>query len=227
MTIKEVTRKLLALIEKELKAFDFKLDLKEQGFLREENGVIYFYFFLIYNEHNIKTGAKGFLIEPYAKISNLSIEKYYKKITINSYLKSKWDFNTIGNSLANLIANPDGINRKRNESLRFYVWEEAHIKLVANALLKLFKEFALLYFLENSSVKRIDMLLNSHPREYTVHMVNDLFRFVKGVIAAKLDNNPESDNLLTIYNTLIDERDMPDDCRIEMKRLADMLPEIK
>lgn len=71
------------------------------------------------------------------------------------------------------------------------------------------------------------MLLNSHPREYTVHMVNDLFRFVKGVIAAKLDNNPESDNLLTIYNTLIDERDMPDDCRIEMKRLADMLPEIK
>ena len=90
----------------------------------------------------------------------------------------------------------------------------------------MFKEFALPYFLENNSIRRVDELFNSHPREYTVHMPNDLFRFAKGVIAAKLNGNPKVESLLKTYNTLIDERDMPDNCRIEMKRLEEILPEI-
>lgn len=227
MTQKEVIRKILQITQKELEAFAFKLDLKEQGFWREEYGVTYFYFFLIYNEQNIKTGAKGFLVEPYAKIQIASIEQYYKQITTNSYLKTKWDFNTVGNSIANLIANPDGINRKRNESLDLYVFDEAHIPLVANAMLKQFKEIALPYFLSNNSVMRIDELLNKHPKEYTVHMVNDLFRFVKGIIAAKLNGNAEVDKLFSIYSNLIIEKDMDEECKIEMNRLAEILPIIE
>lgn len=227
MTKKEVIRKVLELIQTEMNTFDFKINVKEQGFRRDDGDKIYFYYFLIYNEFNIKTGAKGFQIEPYADIDILGIEKFYNQITINTQIKNNWNHFTIGNGIANLIANPDGINRKRNQSLDLYVFDGAHIQIVANHLIKKFKDVALPYFLTNNTVKRVDELFNKLPREYTVHMPNDLFRFVKGVIAAKLNNNPEVNKLLSIYNSLIIERDMPEDCKIEMARLEEILPSIR
>ena len=227
MTQKGVIRKVLEMMQAELGAFDFKLNIAEQGFWREDGDVTYFFFFLIYNEVYIDSGQKGFQLVPYAKIHLAPVEKYYKQITVNTYLKTKWDFITIGNSIADLIANPDGIARKRNQSLKLYVFEEEHIETVVHKMLEYFREVALPYFLSNNTVRRVDDLLNRHPREYTIHMVNDLFRFVKGIIAAKLNNNPEVNKLLSIYNSLIIERDMPEDCKIEMARLEEILPTIK
>lgn len=227
MTQKGVIRKALEMMQAKLGAFDFKLNIAEQGFWREDGDVTYFFFFLIYNEVYVNSGQKGFQLVPYAKTHLAPVEKYYKQITVNTYLKTKWDFITIGNSIADLIANPDGINRKRNQSLDLYVFDEAHIGPVVNEMINKFKEVALPYFLTNNTVKRIDELLNEYPTKYSVHMYNDLFRFVKGIIAAKLNNNPDVDRLLAIYNSLIIERDMPENCKIEMARLEEMLPTIK
>lgn len=226
MTQKEVIRKIVELLSAEINTFDFKAAIKEQGFIRRDNSAIYFYYFLIYNRTNIKTGAKGFQVEPYIEINIPKIEKYYKEITINKELKTEWNFITLGNSVANLLANPDGINRKRNQSLDLFVFDESHIKPVADELLKQFKEVALPYFLTNNTVAKVDELLNKHPKEYCVHLYNDIFRFVKGLIAAKLNKNPKLDQLLQIYDSLIIERDMPDYCTEEMSRLKSILPMI-
>lgn len=226
MTQKEVIRKIVNLLNPELETFNFKANLKEQGFIRRDENAVFFYFFLIYDRTNVKTGERGFLIEPHANINIPMIEKYYKEITLNSFLKTEWDFITIGNSIAELRANPDGIARKINLSLDLIVFEEEHIQSVVRELINQFKEVALPYFLANSTVKKVDELLNKHPREYSVHMINDLFRFVKGLIAAKLNNNPRLDELFALYSNLIVERDMAEDCIEEMERLKRLLPEI-
>ncbi|NLU91352.1 hypothetical protein [Chitinophaga sp. Ak27] len=226
MIKKEVIKSILEFMEKEMGLYNFKPNFKEQGFIRKDKGAIFFYFFLIYDRTNIKTGEKGFQIEPQINIHIPEIEKYYKEITINSYLKTDWQFITIGNTVANIMANPDGINRKRNQSLDLFVFEEKNIPYVSWELLKYFKEVALPYFLTNNNVKKIDELLNTHPKEYSVHMFFDPYRFIKGTIAAKLAKNPALDDIVSTYSNLIIERDMTDDCKEEMERLKAILPMI-
>ena len=227
MTQKETTRKLLNLLATELEPFNFRMNLKEQGFIRKDEQAIYFYYFLVYSMTNIKTGKKGFQIEPYADINIPQIESYYKKITVNNELKSDWHFITAGNSIANLRANPDGVNRKMNQSLDLFVFEEEHLRPLAIEIIKQFKQVALPYFLANNTVRKIDELLNKHPEEYNVNMVNDLFRFIKGLIAAKINNNPKFNELLSTYSHLIIDWNMPEDCIEEMERLKRLLPEIE
>lgn len=219
MTQKEVLRGIFKFLNAELCIFNFKPDIKEQWFIRKDKSSFYFYTLLIYDRTNIKTGEKGFQIEPYATIHIPEIENYHKEITTNTEFKKEWSSTTIGNSVANLLANPDGINRKRNQSLDLYVFEESHIKLAAEEILKQFKKIALPYFLTNNSVKRVDELLNSNPREYCVHMNNDLYRFIKGLIAAKMNKSSRLKELLQIYDHLIIERNMPDYCQEEISRL--------
>ncbi|WP_343673621.1 hypothetical protein [Chitinophaga sp.] len=227
MTQKEIVRTIIDLLSKELAPLNFKANIKEQGFIRKDDNAIYFYYFLLYTRTNIKTRAKGFLIEPFADINISSIERYYKEITLNTELKNEWDFITIGNSIANLCANPDGINRKKNQTLDLFVFDEQHLQSVVIELTKQFKQVAFPYFLANNTVKRVNELLNKYPLEYSVHMNNDLFRFMKGLIAAKLDNNPQLDELLMIYSKLILDRNMPDNCKEEMKRIKAILPRIE
>lgn len=226
MTQKEVLRKLFYLLEPELKAFDFELSHKHQGFIRRDKKAIFFYQLLIYNRTVLNTGTKGFLIEPYIWIGIKEIEKYYKQITLNKELKTDVNFVTIGNGIANLLANPDGLYANRNKSLKLHVFEDKHIPLVAAQLLKQFKEVALPYCLNNARVSMVDKLINTKPDEYKVHAMNDNYRILKGLIAAKLNNNSQLEELIKIYDKQIVERDMYN-CAEEMSRLKNILPTIE
>lgn len=211
MTQKELLKRLLTLLSAELEPFNFNVKLKEQGFIRKDNNAIYLFYFSVYTRTNIKTGDKGFLVEPFAYVNIPQIEKYYKEITLNTELKNDFHFLTIGNSIADMLANPDGIYRKRNESLDLFVFQDQHLQFVVSELVKLFKHFVLPFFLENNTIAKVDELLNSCPLEYSVYMSNDLLRFVKGLIAAKLNKNPRLDKLLSIYSNRVVEWDMPEE----------------
>ncbi len=226
MTQKEILRGIIDLLKNELKVFDFNASYKEQGFIRTTNNTNFLYQFLIYNRTVIKTGAKGFLIEPYIWLNVKPIEKYYKEITLNTVIKNDTDFKTIGNSIASLLSNPDGIYRHRNKSLGLLVFEEMHIPLVVEQLLKEFKEVALPYCLNNASVAMVDKIVNTKPEEYKVHMMNDNYRILKGIIAAKLNCNPNLDEIISIYEKQIVDRDMYI-ATDEMARLLEILPTIQ
>lgn len=225
MTQKQVARKLIDLLTPELRPFDFEPSYKEEGFIRQTGGAFFLYQFLVYNRTILGSGIKGYLIEPYIWITVKEIEKYYKQITSNTELKTEVDWKTIGNSLANIMANPDGLYKKRNKSLDLLVFEEKHIRPVAARLLKHFKEVALPYCLTNGSITMVDKIVNSKPDEYKVHMQNDNFRIIKGIIAAKLVGNPNLDKIIKIYDKQIVDRDMYNATE-EMGRLKEILPTI-
>ncbi|MCX6207057.1 MAG: hypothetical protein NTZ19_12490 [Bacteroidetes bacterium] len=226
MTQKGILREIIDLLKNDLKVFDFDSSYKEQGFIRNTSNAAFLYQFLIYNRTVIQTGTKGFLIEPYIWLNVKPIEKYYKEITSNTVIKSDSDFKTIGNSIASLLANPDGIYKNRNKSLGLHVFEEKHIPLVVEQLLKGFKDVALPYCLNNASVAMVDKIVNTKPEEYKVHMMNDNYRILKGIIAAKLNHNPNLDKIISIYEKQIVDRDMYN-ATDEMARLLEILPTIQ
>jgi len=219
----EILRKLMDAVNDNFEPYEFKPSNKKQGFIKKSDTTIFVYQFLIYDRTVIGTGAKGFLIEPYAWVNILEIEKYYKEITLNTVIKEDLDFITIGNSIANLIANPDGFYSSRNNSLDQHVFKEEDIHIVAQNVFKLFKEVALPYFLNNSTIQMVDRLINSKPHEYKVHMQNDNFRILKGLIAAKLNENPRLEELIETYDKQIIDRDMYN-AKEEMERLKSILP---
>lgn len=226
MTKKEVVQKIVEKIAGIIESHGFKTDLKNYWFVRKTDAAGYIYDIHFYDRTNTKTGAKGFLVEPYIWINVKEIEQYYKEITLNKELKKETDFKILGESLAELIANRDGIHRKWNESLDLYIFEERDIAVVAKELIKQFEKVALPYFLKNGSVQMVDKLANEHPKEKSVHLSNDNHRIIHGLIAAKLNNNTKLEQLIEIYDKMIIELDMVESTREEMDRLKSILPMI-
>lgn len=226
MTQKEVLRNIINSITHEMRVFDFEPSYKDQGFIKKKSDALILYQLLIYNRTVIETGEKGFKIEPYLWINVMEIEKYYKEITLNQELKNDADFVTIGNSIAALVANPDGIYRYRNKSMDLFVFDEKDINFVGTQLLKHFREIALPYSIANSSIAMVDKLINTKPEEYKVHTQNDNYRILKGIIAAKLNKNPLISELIDVYDRQLVERNMLGTTKEEMKRLKSIFPMI-
>jgi hypothetical protein len=167
----------------------------------------------------LKSGAKGFLIEPFIWVHVNEIEKHYKLITVNKVIKRDIDFVTIGNSIASLLANADGIYKNRNKSLDLYIFNEIDIVNVSKQLERIFKEIALPYCLKNDNVASVDKLVNMYPNEYKTSFSNDNYRIIKGLIAAKLNDNSALNDLVEIYDRQIVDRNMSEDTKAEMNRL--------
>jgi hypothetical protein len=226
MKKKELMQAIFTSLEYEFGTFNFKSNSKNEFFFREDETALFMFDILPYDHIIPKTGEKVFLIEPKIWINVKKIEEIYKEITVNTYLKKTSDFLTLGNDLANLESNPDGINRIRNQSLGLMASEESHVPYIRQELIKHFKDFAFPYFIKNGTVKAVDLLLNEHPNDYCVHMKNDGLRFIKGIIAAKLNNNPSLNDILKIYEGKIKEWDMPKNIVEEMDKLKAILPMI-
>jgi hypothetical protein len=222
MKLNEVAKKLIDNLKPELCNFGFEPSYKNQGFTKVTKDNVFLYQFLIYNRNIVNSNEKGFLVEPYLWVIVKPIEAIYKKITLNSELKSLTDYKTIGNSVAEIIANPNDIYTTRNHSLNLLIFSESDICKIAKILLYKFENNAIPYFLLNSSVKAIDVIVNSNPNEYKVHMQNDNYRVIKGVIAAKLNKNPDFENIVKVYEKQIIDRDMYN-AKDEWERLKEIL----
>jgi hypothetical protein len=216
---KEVVNGVFSFLSEGLKKNGFEPKISDQFFLKSTQQGLANIDVHFYERTNLKTGAKGFLVEPHIWIGIDEIEQIYRQITVNTSLKKKTDFITLGNKLANLEANPDGISKKMNESLDLFVFETKNINYVSFEILSHLKKTAFPYIERNLSTVAADTLLNMHPREYCVHMRNDVYRIVKGLIAATLTNNPKFESLMEIYSNLIVERQMPDNCKEELSNL--------
>ena len=226
MTKSEIKRQVFAALSSFIESNGFKLDRKNEVFILTAEDSIYIYDLLFYDRTNIRTGEKGVQVEPYVWINVLQISKYYKEITINTYLKKEIHFKVLGGSVAEIKANPDGIHKKWNETLGLMIFNEKDILPVSKELINQFKKVALPYFSKNGSVSMVDKYANGYPLEKIVHMSHDCHRIIYGLIAAKLNKNPQLENLISVYEKVILDDDMPEDCKEELERLKSILPMI-
>ncbi|PSL19896.1 hypothetical protein [Chitinophaga ginsengisoli] len=221
-TISAIFDRLTPLLESE----GFKLDSKNQYYLKNTKEALFNYDIRFYDRTVAKTGERGFLIEPVVYINVKAIEDIYKQITVNKYLTKPVDFITLGGNVANLEANPDGLRQKWDQSLDLLVFESSDVDYVAGQLLHHFSKTALPYCLESGNIAGVDRLLNKNPDQYTVHMANETYRIIKGLIAAKLVNNPRLGDLVLTYERIIQDWELPVETQQEFDRVIAVLPEL-
>ncbi len=192
MKIKETSNKLLEGISLNFEKKGFKLNKKKREFVREINGcsqIVDLFFF--------KKGD-SIIIKPEIRIKINDIEAVYKAITsINGrpYL-------TLGNHLFEILRyRAEGVEKgvRANTLSNWLVKDENDIYKLVQVIPEYLEDTILPYFNENSSIERVDKLLNEYPRELSIHNYLYPLRANIAIIAAKLNGNPEYGKLVEVY----------------------------
>jgi len=190
---KEIKGKLIKGMEQSFEKYAFIYDKKEVAYSREINNGSQTYYFLITER------SDGVYIEPRWSIQLKDILDIYNQVTVKD--KEFLIYTPVlGNSLGQLIEYVDEKNeRGSGKKMQYLAEKEEDIEILKKVIPLRFEEYVLPYFNMNSTVARVDELLNTHPQELVIHQWLNPHRAIIGVIAAKLNNNPRLDDLLHIY----------------------------
>jgi len=179
--------------------YDFTYNQKEYSFIREiDDGKQSFYFLI-----NEKTD--GIYIEPRWAIQITSMLNVYHQITLKD--KASWaDTTVLDNSLGQLIEYIDENNENGSgKRMRYLIAKDEDVEILQKVIPIRFEEYVLPYFNKNSSIERIDELLNTSPQRLVIHHWLNPHRAIMGIIAAKLNNNPKLDELIMIYGQKLEK----------------------
>lgn len=223
MQKKEVIKELFECLTPALAEAGFRADFKNQYFLKDTDSALFNYDIRFYDRTVLDTGQKGFLIEPVADVHVKAIEAIYKQITLNKHLKRPTQFITVGAAVADLDANPDGVAKHINQSYGMLIFEQKNIAAVCDLLKEIFQSKALPYFLAHEKAAAIDGALNKRPDRDTIHMANERYRIVKGLIAAWLAGNSNYPKLVEAYVKQIKKYDMMDETFEEFQKVQALL----
>src|SRR5882757_5500371 len=198
MILKKTEDKLFRGMQESFLKHDFVFDAVDRSFKRSiQDGSQAFYFF-VYNKRVIE-------IVPNWSIKLNNMTDIYHEITVKP--PEAFQYTTVlDNSLFGLMEYVDSKDKTvTSSSKRYLIENEADIEILKNVIPIRFEEYVLPYFNLNSSVSRVDELLNRNQRELIIHQWLYPHRAIMGVIAAKLTNNPKFDELVTIYDEELKE----------------------
>lgn len=199
MLIKVVSNLLLEGIGNNISSYGFKFNKSKKLFERNQGGFIHIIDFIFLKED------AGIFIEPLIKIKCLEIEAIYHKVTTK---ESKYNDATItlGNSIFKIIDFADNNTEIDTDKQQYYlVEEEKDISILIKVITDKIIDYAIPYFEQNSSIDRIDLLLNKNPKEISVHNWLYPMRACIGLISAKLNANPNYSELLEVYSMEMQE----------------------
>ncbi len=197
MKISDTSKQLLEAIAPQFEGHGFKLNKKAREFSRKVNNCRQIFDLYFYKERSHIT------IKPEIRIKVKEIEDIYRSVT-------KIDgrpFRTIGNHLFEILKYiDDGVEIVVEYNIYDWVVKD---QMSLNKLIEVvpgyFEETILPYFEENSSVSRVDEILNKYPRELSIHNYLYPLRANIAIIAAKLNKNPRYDELVVIYEEELQE----------------------
>ncbi|GEM52630.1 DUF4304 domain-containing protein [Empedobacter brevis] len=189
MNIKNVFTSIANGIAPFLIEYNFICNKNKQEFKRSNNDVAQIIRFFFH-----KKSDKIYLkLEIIIKLSE--IENVYKSITNiegRPYL-------TLGNDFLILKNKADDFCYKKKPTNYWLIENDNDIENIVNNFESHLIEIILPYFNDNSSIERVDYLLNSYPLKMSIHNYLYPLRANIGIIAAKLNNNPNYDELVDIY----------------------------
>jgi hypothetical protein len=190
----------------------FSLNKKHRQFNRDtKNSIQIFDLFFFKNGANIK-------IRPEIRIKIKKIDEIYRSITL---IDSR-PYLTLGNHLFEIIRYFDtGEETGKKISYDWLIENEDDIKKIIEIIPEYLLETILPYFEENSTVERVDYLLNKYPQELSIHNYLYPLRANIAIIAAKLSTNNKFSKLLEIYEAEIQEAE--ENYKLEFYKLKELL----
>lgn len=193
MKIKDVYPLLVQGIDNEIKKYGFEFKKNDKTFKRRTNNFIQIFDLLL-----TKT-TEGITVEPNIRIKSKEIEDIYHSVAKKEpqYFDGT---SCIGYNLFKIASYYDeGKEIDYDEQEYYLIEEEKDIIILKNVISEKFISYGIRYFDENTSVARIDYLLNKYPREISLHNWLYPLRACLAIIAAKLNNNPRLEELIQIY----------------------------
>lgn len=196
--------------------YDFSITKSSNTFVKKQKENI----FKI--ELIIRDTMFGCKIEIYIYIYNKKISDIYNKIS-NSERKKY--FFAVGGSLATIMNNKGDLYLKQY-FLDYEIEDEGDISKFISYFSKVYNEFIKIYFEKFSNLEEIDQGLNTQPTKSVVHRATNPYRCIVGIIAAKLVNRPNYEELVKIYRNEISVS-VKDEDIIDYENIVDFLSELK
>ncbi len=193
MEIKSTERKLLEGMQTFFAEKGFTLIMGDLSFERKfDQGIQTFYFLIEEKEGSI-------YVEPRWSIKLKKILDIYHKVSKKEKKFFKYT-SVLGNTLGELIEYTNNGNEiGSGKFMKYLIEDEKDILTLINVIPKRFEEYVLPYFEKNSSVEKVDKLLNKNLTQLSIHSWLYPLRACFGIIAAKLVNNPNFYKILETY----------------------------
>jgi len=223
MNKKEVVKAIMTKMEPEMSRFGFKKSFKHHWFIKQQDKYFKGYYRLIaYDSFNYTNRTVGIRIEPSVSIQNIEIEKVCEEISSRDLELNS--LKTIGNTIAEIIANPTGEYLSRNNELKIF-FDELNPDATANALLKYFEEVALPYIERFANWQSLDDFFNKNLDRSSVHCRYVPDRHIRGIIIAKMLNKSNQSELIRLHTKGM-ERVTNEQYIIELERLLKIVDRI-
>ncbi len=213
MKIKEVSNQISDGFSIYFEKYGFKFKRANNKFIRITEEATQVFHLIYYKENDGKI-----TIKPEIMIHINKIESIYKSI---AQIESRPYF-TLGNYLSE-IAEYDGdeINFKKKPVKYWLIENDDDIEYLIKVIPNYLTNDILPYFKNNSSIKRVDELLNKFPQKLSIHNYLYPLRANIAIIAAKLNNNPHYEELISIYEKEL--VDAEENYKIEFFKLKELL----
>lgn len=179
-----------------LKKRGFIYDNRKESFIREDSSsnrqIISFFFYA--HDTNIQVEIKAEL-----KIKKIE-DIYYDSIR---YTNIKYDdIKTLSANIGVIIAYQENnviIGGPNRSKVIYLIENNSDAELLSNVIPKRINEYILPFFEYNTSIQKIDYLLNSHIKEISPFRFLYPYRSCIGIIAAKLNNSPCLNEIISNY----------------------------
>ncbi|UKB82725.1 hypothetical protein LF887_17120 [Chryseobacterium sp. MEBOG06] len=212
MKVNEIAQQISDGVLESFQKSGFQYRKAQKEFVRKKDNVEQIFKLFFYKKEDNIT------IDPEIKIHVKEIESIYKSI---AQIKSR-PYLTLGNHFLTIRDyDGDAANYKSKPAKEWLIENDEDVKHLIKIIPEYLEEDILPYFDNNSSVIRVDELLNEYPEKMCVH--NDMYplRANIAIIAAKLNTNLYYDELIKIYERELE--DAEENYKVEFYKLKELL----
>lgn len=215
MTTKELSERISKGVSSFFQEHGFVFRKKDDEFVRKIDQGEQILRLFYYKKNNHLTVKPEIIIKIY------EIESIYKSVAEIKYRP----YLTLGNNFLE-IRDYDGdeINYKKKPTKEWLIENDEDVEHLIKIIPEYLEEDILPYFDNNSSVARVDELLNKYPQKMCVHNYIYPLRANIAIIAAKLNENPQYNELVEIYEKEL--LDAEENYKKEFYKIVDVLKSI-
>jgi hypothetical protein len=111
----------------------------------------------------------------------------------------------------------------QNPYFRYKAENEEDLEVCAEQLMDFMTEEGMTFLEEKNSLQELDLTFNKVPKHPILYVHNQHHRFFKGIVLAKITNNPKYDELSEIYFRSLITQKANETIQVNFKRLVAFL----
>ncbi|WP_338790919.1 hypothetical protein V9L05_22555 (plasmid) [Bernardetia sp. Wsw4-3y2] len=111
----------------------------------------------------------------------------------------------------------------QNPYFRYKAENEEDLEVCAEELIKFMSEEGMIFLEEKNSMQELDLAFNRIPKRPILYIYNQHHRFFKGIVLAKITNNPRYEELVELYYRSLVIQKANETIQANFKRLVNFL----